>query len=77
MSAEGSTLLSNSQLRGVAGRGVSGERMQLNTGIHRHNLTNDREFKVIMTSTLQAKYQSKLIHFAHNENKCAGIWNLS
>ena len=51
MSAEGSTLLSNSQLRGVGGRGVSGERMQLNTGIHRHNLTNDREFKVMMTST--------------------------
>ena len=65
MTTEGSTLLSNSQLRhaglpgGVAGvaapgprlegggaRGVSGERLQLNTGLHRHNLTGDREFKV-------------------------------
>ena len=62
MTTEGSTLLSNSQLRhhgpgGVAGvatprleggvaRGVSGDRLQLNTGLHRHNLTGDREFKV-------------------------------
>ena len=65
MTTEGSTLLSNSQLRhaglpgGVAGvaapgprleggvaRGVSGERLQLNTGLHRHNLSGDREFKV-------------------------------
>ena len=65
MTTEGSTLLSNSQLRhaglpgGVAGvaapgprlegggaRGVSGERLQLNTGLHRHNLTGDRELKV-------------------------------
>ena len=63
MTTEGSTLLSNSQLRhaglpgGVAGvstprlegggaRGVSGERLQLNTGLHRHNLAGDRELKV-------------------------------
>lgn len=54
MTTEGSTLLSNSQLRGMpggqiqgaGGRGVSGDRMQLNTGLHRHNLTTDREFKV-------------------------------
>ena len=57
MTTEGSTLLSNSQLRHAGGvatprleggvaRGVSGERLQLNTGLHRHNLTGDREFKV-------------------------------
>ena len=50
MTTEGSTLLSNSQLRhhgpGGVARGVSGDRLQLNTGLHRHNLTGDREFKV-------------------------------
>ena len=57
MTTEGSTLLSNSQLRHAGGvatprlegggaRGVSGERLQLNTGLHRHNLTGDRELKV-------------------------------
>ena len=57
MTTEGSTLLSNSQLRHAGGvatprlegggaRGVSGERLQLNTGLHRHNLAGDRELKV-------------------------------
>ena len=57
MTTEGSTLLSNSQLRHAGGvatprlegggaRGVSGERLQLNTGLHRHNLSGDRELKV-------------------------------
>ena len=62
MTTEGSTLLSRSQLRhhgpgGVGGAatprlegGVSGERLQLNTGLHRHNLTADREFKVSVVS---------------------------
>ena len=55
LATEGSTLLSNSQLRpgarGVSSdiRGVSGDRMQLNTGLHRgQHLTTDREFKVIL-----------------------------
>ena len=48
MATEGGTLLSNSQLRpGGGARGVSGDRMQLNTGLHRGpHLTTDREFKV-------------------------------
>ena len=50
MPSEGGTLLSNSQLRpgpGGGARGVSGDRMQLNTGLHRGpHLTTDREFKV-------------------------------
>ena len=73
MTTEGSTLLSNSQLRhhgpgGVAtprleggvARGVSGDRLQLNTGLHRHNLTGDREFKVSEDTNLVLSRRSLL-----------------
>ena len=90
MTTEGSTLLSNSQLRhaglpgGVAGvaapgprlegggaRGVSGERLQLNTGLHRHNLAGDREFKVssedinlvLSRNIVLRKYLCKIVNF--------------
>ena len=76
MTTEGSTLLSNSQLRhhgpgGVAGvatprleggvaRGVSGDRLQLNTGLHRHNLTGEREFKVSEDTNIVCSYVEKI-----------------
>ena len=44
---EGTTLLSNSQLRAGQVPRISGDRMQLNTGLTRHNNLQDRtEFKV-------------------------------
>ena len=46
---EGTTLLSNSQLRGQQLTRISSDRIQLNTGLARHNnrQTDRQEFKVI------------------------------
>ena len=49
---EGTTLLSNSQLRAGQVPRISGDRMQLNTGLARHNLQDRTEFKVGSTNSL-------------------------